>query len=299
MHRPKHVVEYLLFRSIAGLVLILPLRAALGLAWLVAAGTHFLGRVNVERTRNRIREVFGEQKTEKEVRRIAWLAWRNLCFSAIEQIRFPKLTLAKIRKQPMGSLEGDLKKIMEGCESGFIMTTAHFGNWEIAAIAGDLIGLPLFTIVRKQKNPLMNDYINKMRCSFNLELIYRESNIWKSVVDRIKQGKVLAILPDVNVRKGATVDYLNNKATVAPGAAHFAQLANCPIYPVMARRIGWTQHDATLLAPILPDPEADKKADQQRIMQEIMAAFSKEVLKAPEQYFWYNKRWVLDPKSGN
>ena len=109
-YQPKHIVEYLIFRSVAGLVLILPLRAALALAWLVAAGTHFIGHINVERTRKRIRQVFGESKTEKEVRHIAWIAWRNLCFSAIESIRFPKLTLEKVRKQPLATLEPELKK---------------------------------------------------------------------------------------------------------------------------------------------------------------------------------------------
>lgn len=293
--RPKHIVEYLLFRSVAGLVNVLPLRAALGLAWLVAAATHFLGRINVERTRQRIRDVFGGQKTEAEVRRIAWLAWRNLCFSAVESLRFPSLTLDKIRKQPMATLEGKLKKILAECGQGFILATPHFGNWEMAGIAGDLAGIPLFVIVRKQKNPLMNDYINQMRRSFTLEVLYREANMWKGVVDRIKAGKVLAILPDINMKNGITVDYLNGRATVAAGTAHFSRLANCPVYPIFVRRIGWTQHDATLLDPILPDPDADRDADQLRIMQEVLGTFSKEVLAAPEQYFWYNKRWVLDP----
>ena len=103
-------------------------------------------------------------------------------------------------------------------------------------------------------------------------------------------------MPDINARRnGITVDFLNNKATVAPGAAHFAQLGNCPIYPIFVRRIGWTRHDAVLLDPISADAEADRDVDQQRMMQEIMKTFTAEILKTPEQYFWHNKRWVLDP----
>ncbi|MDH3981440.1 MAG: lysophospholipid acyltransferase family protein [Kiritimatiellaceae bacterium] len=293
-YKSKHIVEYLLFRLIAGVVFVLPLRVGLGLAWLVAAGTHFLGRINVERTRARIRAVFGDQKSEKEVRHIAWIAWRNLCFSAIESIRFPKMTLEKFRKQPMAHLEDRLLAAVKACEAGCIIVTPHFGNWEISGIACDLVGVPLFTIVRKQKNILMNNFINKMRQSFNLELLYREARMWKGVTDRLKQGKVLAILPDVNQKSGTTVDYLGGRATVPPGAARFAQMAQCPIFPVVSRRIGWAKHDAILFDPIFPDPTADKTADQQRMMQEIMTVFSKEVLKTPEQYFWYNKRWVLD-----
>jgi lauroyl/myristoyl acyltransferase len=31
------------------------------------------------------------------------------------------------------------------------------------------------------------------------------------------------------------------------------------------------------------------------MMEELMAQFSTAIKANPEQYFWYNKRWVLDP----
>jgi KDO2-lipid IV(A) lauroyltransferase len=296
-HRPKYILEYAVLLISAGLIRSLPLRGALALGWIIAAATHFIARINVARTRKRIRDVLGPDVSEKQVRRVAWIAWRNLCFNAIEGFRFARLTVEKLRRQPLARLEPTLKNIRRECDGGFILATPHMGNWEIAGIAGDLMGLSLFVIVRKQRNPLIDSYINKMRRSFDLEVLYRDAKGWKGVIDRLKQGKILAVLPDIGVRaRGITVDYLNGKATIAPGAAHFAQLANCPVYPIIVRRIGWTKHDAVLLDPIIPNPAADVKEEQKRIMQDIMSAFSREILKTPEQYFWYNKRWVLDPK---
>jgi KDO2-lipid IV(A) lauroyltransferase len=292
-YKPAHLAEYAVVVTIGGLLRILPLRVALGLGWIVAASTHFLGRVHVERTHKRIREVLGEDTPKKEVRHIAWIAWRNLIFNAIDGFRFSKLSAEKIKKHPISHPVDGLQKVLQERDNGFILATPHMGNWEIAAVTGDLLGLPIFAIVRKQRNPLINDYINKMRRSFNLELVFKESKMWRGVVKRIQDGKIMAILPDINNRRGITVDYLNGRATIAPGAAHFAQMANCPIYPVAVRRIGWTQHHAILLAPIYPDPEADRTEDQQRIMQELMSALSAEILKTPEQYFWNTKRWVL------
>ncbi len=294
-YKPKYVAEYLILVMLAWLIRTLPLRAALSLGWIFAAGTHFLGRVKVERTHDRVRKVCGDSYPDKEVRRIAWTSWRNLFFNGIEALRFSKLTLEDIRRQPLAEVEPELKKILSESTNGFILATPHMGNWEIAAVAADLVGVPLFAIARKQKNPLVDAYINKMRSSFGMEVIYRETRMWKSVVDRISAGKVMAILPDIGVRaKGVTVDFMNGSATIAPGAARFAQLADCPIYPVVVRRIGWTRHTAVLLNPVMPDSTADKEEDQLRIMEEMMAAFSLEILKTPEQYFWYNKRWVLE-----
>ena len=292
-HKPAYIAEYVLIVLIGGLIRILPLRAALALGWLVAAGSHFIGRVHIHRTHQRIREVLGADTPEKKVRRIAWIAWRNLIFNAIEGFRFSMLSEKKIRKHPISQTVDAFKKEIEQREEGVILATPHMGNWEIAAVTGNLLGLPIFAIVRKQRNPLINKYINKMRQSFSLELVFKESKSWRGAVRRIKEGKIMAVLPDINTRRGIPVDFLNGKATIAPGAAHFAQMAECPIYPVVVRRIGWTRHEAALLAPIHPDPEADRDAEQLRIMQELMGALSAEILKTPEQYFWNNKRWVL------
>lgn len=295
-YRPRHIAEYAALVLCSGLIRALPLRAALVPGWIFAAFTHWIGRLNVQRTRARIREVCDGRCTEREVRRIAWIAWRNLCFNAIEALRFAALTPEKIRRQPLARLEPGLRRIMAENRTGFILATPHMGNWEIAGIAADLLGIPLFVIVRRQKNPLIDAYINRMRRSFSMEVLYREARMWKGVVQRLREGKVLAILPDINVRaSGVTVDFLNGRATIAAGAAHFAHMADCPVYPVCVRRIGWTRHDAVLLDPVRPDPTVDRETDQQRMMQEIMSALSEEILKTPEQYFWYNKRWVLKP----
>ena len=47
---------------------------------------------------------------------------------------------------------------------------------------------------------------------------------------------------------------------------------------------------------IFPSADIPKKEDISRMMNELMEAFSKEINALPDQYFWYNKRWVLDPK---
>jgi len=292
--KQKYWIEYILLVLIAGFLRALPLRAALSVGWIVAAGTHFLGRIKVERTHQRIREVLGKDCPEKTVRHIAWISWRNLFFNGIDALRFSKLTPQKIQKQPLVHLEEKLKTILKELNHGFILATPHMGNWEIAGVVADLAGIPIVAIARKQKNPLVDGYINKMRQSFSLEILFKHRHIGKGVVERLKNGKTLAILPDINVRnKGVTVGFLNHTATIAPGAAQFAQMANCPIYPICVRRIGWTKHDAILLDPIFPDPTLDKQADQLRMMEALMSALSTEILKTPEQYFWYNKRWVL------
>ncbi len=296
IHRPKHIVEYVLLVLAAGLIRILPLRAALAMGWLVAGGMHYLGGFRKAEAHRRLREVFGERFSEKEVKRIAWLSWRNLCFNAVEAIRFSKLTIEDVKKQPLAQQAPHLLKALEKEENGYIFATIHMGNWDMAGVTADLMGLPIFSIARRQKNPLTDAYLNKARNAFNMEIILNDSKVLKGVIRRIKAGKVLAILPDARSRtKALNINFLNGQANLGAGSALFARQCNCPIYPAVVRRIGWTQHEALVFDPIYPDSSLDKAEDWHRIMQMMMTIFNEEIAKTPEQYFWYNKRWVLDP----
>jgi KDO2-lipid IV(A) lauroyltransferase len=295
-HRPKHVFEYALLVLAGGLIRTLPLRVALALGWLVAAAIHHIGGFRKKEAYRRIRLVFGERFSEKEIRRIAWISWRNLCFNAVEGIRFSKLTVEDVQKQPLAQVIPPLLDALNQRDEGFIFATIHMGNWDMAGITADLLGIPIFSIARRQKNPLTDDYLNRARNAFDMEVILNDSKVLKGVIRRIKAGKVLAILPDVrNKTKALNIRFLNGEANLGAGAALFARQCNCPIYPAVVRRIGWTRHEAVVFDPILPDPSLDKADDWQRIIQQMMDLFTAEIAKTPEQYFWYNKRWVLHP----
>jgi len=296
MHRPKHVVEYVLLVLAGGLLRILPLRAALLLGWVVAAGMHYLGGFRRQEALRRLEEVYGDRFTETERKRIAWISWRNLCFNAVEGIRFSKLTVADVQKQPLAEVIPPLLRALKNRDEGFIFATIHMGNWDLGGITADLLGVPIFSIARRQKNPLTDQYLNQARNAFSMEVLLNDSKVLKGVIRRIRDGRVLAILPDVRNRTQALkINFLNGEANLGAGVALFARQCNCPIYPAVIRRIGWTQHEAVVFDPILPDPTLDKADDWQRMIQQLMDLFTDEISKTPEQYFWYNKRWVLDP----
>jgi KDO2-lipid IV(A) lauroyltransferase len=77
--------------------------------------------------------------------------------------------------------------------------------------------------------------------------------------------------------------------------AMFARHAGVPIFPVVVTRVGWTRHVGRIFAPVESDPAADKQADVQRMSQAVMDIISEAIMTEPGQWFWYNKRWVLEP----
>ena len=297
MIAPKHIVEYATLLLFGSLLRLLPLRLALALGWLIALLMHHLIRFRRAEARRRIRLVLGTAPTQTDINRIAWISWRNLCFNAVEAIRFGRLSADTFHQNPHFQPALDqLANALQQSPSGLIVPTIHMGNWDLAGIATDLHGLPIFTIARRQKNPLTDAYLNRARNHFNMEVLLNDENVLKQIIRRLRNGHLFALLPDVrNPRPVQTIPFLGSTANLGSGAALFARQCNAPIQPAITRRIGWTQHQLTLLTPIHSDPNADKKADQQRIMEQLMEQFTAEINRTPEQYFWYNKRWVLDP----
>jgi KDO2-lipid IV(A) lauroyltransferase len=296
-HPLKHHIEYLLLRLLGAIIRLLPLRLALLLGWLLAATGHHLIRFRRTEARRRITHVLGDELTPKQINHIAWISWRNLCFNAIELLRLNRLTRENFpANETIHPLIDTVKEALEKSPSGLILSTAHMGNWELAGIGIDLHQLPIFSIARRQKNPLTDAYLNRTRNSFNMDVLLNDNHVVREIIRRLKKKQILALLPDVrNPRPAQPVSFLNGTANLGHGVAAFARQCNCPIQPVITHRIGWSQHTYTLLPPITPDPTIEKEVDQQRIMEQLMAQLTTAIKANPEQYFWYNKRWVLDP----
>ena len=295
-YRPKHIVEYLLLRGAAAVLVALPYRAALAFGWLVAGIGFHVARFRRREAERRIREVFGDRFNKAEVRRIAWQSFRNLIFTAVDTIRGPHLTLERFEKvgdytQPVETLRRQLQT-----GRGAVLATPHMGCWEFGGVGMSLVGLPLFVIAGKQRNPLFDKFLTSTRERMGVQVVMRGSSTLRTIIVRLKQGQLTAVLPDVRMpTPGVKVRFLGKEANVGPGLALFARHAGVPVLPSLNYRHGWGRHQGVVYPPINADLQADKDADVQRMMQAVFDVFTEAISRDPGQWFWYNKRWVFDP----
>lgn len=297
-YRLKHIVEYALVRFLFGLVCLMPYRMALGFGWVLARLAYMFAKKRVTEAKRRIREVFGEQYSEHEVTTIAWISLRNVFFNAVELMRLPVMPAeAYIKNLTIhGEAFSELKeKALNG--RGAVATIPHMGNWDLSGLIFHKLGVPVFFLTGVQKNPLTDRFLQNMRNSTGVETIPRtERSLLRKVVRNIKSGQVLAIMSDLRSREpGVEVDFLGGRANLAGGVVAFSQMAGVPVYPVVLRREGWTKYVWEYYDCVEFRSDADKTEERQRVMQEVINIYDSSVRKHPEQYFWYNKRWILDP----
>jgi Kdo2-lipid IVA lauroyltransferase/acyltransferase len=295
-YRFKHVLEYALVRALSGLLNHVPYRAALLFGWILARVAFHVIRFRRREAERRIREVFAGRLTPREVRRVAWDSLRNLFFTAVEIMRGPSMTLKWFQATTSYEAAAEVLRREFALGHGAIAACPHMGSWELAGAGAVLLGIPVFTIAGKQRNPLFDAYLLETRTRMGFDMSERGSGTMRTVIRNLRDGKFFAMLPDVRMPTPALrVKFLGREANIGTGMALFARHADAPICPIVNTRRGWARHVVRAYPPIRPDPEADKDADVQRMTQAVFDVFSEAILAEPGQWFWYNKRWIFDP----
>jgi len=288
-------LEYGAIRFICALVNAIPyplaMAAARGLGWVCVRVLRFKRR----RTEDRIRSVFPNMPQE-EVVSVATRSLQNIFQTGVEMMRAPRLDRAWMdRYVKDGAFYKDRLQAYVDEGKGVVIMVPHSGNWYMAAWSMAKYGLPLFALAARQRNPKLNAWMNRQYG--DIEVLDRDCRDTLSVIRRkLESGRAFAILPDLHVRKkDVDAEFFGGAANVSHAGAMFAVRCGCPIVvAVMTRQDG--RHVFNHLATLRPDPgETDKKGEARRLTRVALKLLSDEVMKNPGDWFWYNKRWILEP----
>ena len=288
-------LEYFLLRFFCAVVNVIPyplaMAAARGLGWMAFTVFGFKRR----RTLERIRGVFPE-KTEREAKAIAVRSLQNILQTAVEMMRAPKLDRKWMdRYVKDGQLYKDKLQTYVDEGKGVVIMVPHSGNWYMAAWSMAKYGLKLFAIAARQRNPKLNAWMNRQYG--DIEVLDRDCrNTLTQIREKLSAGRAFAILPDLrDWDRDVEAEFLGGRANVSRSGAAFAVKCGCPIVVAIMTRQGG-RHVFNHIATLRPNPDAvDKKEEARRLTRETLKLLSDEIMKTPGDWYWFNKRWILEP----
>lgn len=293
----RHICEYVLLRALTAWFCILPYRVALLSAWSIGFFFHHVLRFRVRNAMERLDEVFGDTISRSRKRRIAWISWRNFIFASVDTVRLLVANPEKLRSRVV-----DLDRNTEGLRRHFaggvggVLACAHTGSWDLTGVLMQIIGVPVFFVTGRQNNPLVDAFLNHLRSATGVTSIPRGSMLLRNVIRNLRHGQALGIMPDVrSPTESLAIRFLGKEANVPAGTAMFARQANVPVFTVVPIRIGWMRHRIVVFDPIWPDQSLPKQDDWKRMTQTSFSQIENMLRQYPEQWFWYNKRWILQP----
>lgn len=297
-----HLIEYIGFYAAVAAARALPYRV-------LKAVSSFLGAIlyNMIPRRRKIairnlRIAFGNELSDREIKRIARQSCNSFFLMALEIIRSPFqfegdriLRNSRYRTEHLEALFLKAKRIHEEAR-GCIFVTPHLGNWELLPYVSALIGIPLAIVMRPLDNPYLERAILSSRIASG-QIMIPKKNASFALGRVLRQGKSIGILPDQRTSRGLRVEFFGKKATITPIPAVLALTHNRPVVVVAACRTDDPYYfEGYVSDPIRPDANNDEQAEIVRITREINLRMEEIIRKFPEQYLWLHNRWKESDK---
>jgi len=282
--------------------MLLPRRWAISMARFVGRiAFHFLGRRRNEALLH-LRRVFGQEKPEMEIQRIARGVFENLAFTAVEILQLPKLNREKVENlvdtREAFRVYDELLK--EG--KGLISMTAHLGNWELLAgvfaSSGKYQGA---VVARRARYEPFNQWIVSLRRSLNICTIYRDQAS-REILSLLSQNQCVGLLPDQDVDslKGIFANYFGLPAYTTVGPVRLALSSGAPIVTNFLIRMPDHTYKLVIGDVIRPQIKTNRDDAVQEYTERWMNGFEKVIRDYPEQWVWIHNRWKtqLNQKTG-
>ena len=234
---------------------------------------------------------FGETKTKEEKLEIAKKCYYNFAkYLGINFILNQNTTKQKILKQVVFKNEHFL---LDAIRSGrpIIVTTAHFGQWEIFPLAVAAHFGPSSVLGRRLDSSVMDKILRANRAQFDVELIDKDGGA-KDILKALKARRIVGILVDQNTapKDGIKVQFFGKDVLHTPAASVLAQKTNAIIINAFIYQKGENLNEICFEQPI-DISTFDKEEAVQKATQMQCSACEEMVRARPEEYFWFHQRF--------
>ena len=234
---------------------------------------------------------FGETKTKEEKLEIAKKCYYNFAkYLGINFILNQNTTKQKILEQVVFKNEHFL---LDAMKSGrpIIVTTAHFGQWEIFGLAVAAHFGASSALGRRLDSSVMDKILKANRAQFDVELIDKNGGA-KDILKALKARRIVGILVDQNTapKDGIKVQFFGKDVLHTPAASVLAQKTNALIINAFIYQKDENLSEICFEQPI--DISTFDKEDAVQKATQMQCSACEEMVRArPEEYFWFHQRF--------
>ena len=242
-----------------------------------------------------LRRVFGGRISDAAVRELAQAFYGHCARMLVEFVTFPWLSAA--RRRALIRVE-NIEAIMRVYERGrgVLVLAGHFGNWEVATVAG-IGNFPRyrgqFHILRRPLSPRWLDRLVTRRFRRAGLGVLPKKGTLDAIMERLAAADAVVFVLDQHAggRDGVAVDFFDHPAWTFRSLALISLATGVPVVPVASWREPDGQHvlrfEEALPIVECADPDEAIRANTRA----YNAALERLVLRHPEQWFWMHRRW--------
>lgn len=230
-------------------------------------------------------------KSDEEILRIARGVYRNMGIVAAEFFDLPRLTKENIGELVDAEGIDHCRRALEKGR-GVLLFGAHFGNWELEAVAASLLIKPLVVIYRPLDSSLLDRLVLKVRSATGNTPLPKERAM-RAMLRSLKNNEMLGILIDQNVAwyEGVFIDYFGRPACTTDGLALLALHTEAPVLPGYMARLPNGRYRLVIGPEVEVIRTGNREADVLANTQRFTEIIEETVRQYPDQWLWVHQRW--------
>lgn len=270
-----------------------------GMARVAGAGIgalafRLLGRLRLVGLRNL--ELAFPEKSVAERERLLHVEYRNLGYLLAEFCQMPGYSADRAsRFIRYEGLENYLRARDRG--KGVLVLTGHLGAWELSSFYHSLMGMPMGMVIRRLDNPLVDAFVNRVRCLHGNRVIHKD-DFARGLIASMRAGETVGILMDTNMTppQGVFVPFFGVQACTASGMARIALKTGAAVVPgFLLWEEGEQKYVLRFGEEVAVTSTGDAEADALANTARFTAVIEGYIRQYPEQWLWMHRRWKTRP----
>ena len=291
----RETVEFVLVRSLVHGIGSLPRGLArwtgASIGWVAYTILGRLRRVGLKNLQLAFPD-WGKERHEQTLR----LLYRNLGWLLAEFCLMPGYTAETAsRFIRYEGLENYLKARDRG--KGVLVLTGHLGAWELSSFYHSLMGYPMAMVIRRLDNPLVDAFVNRIRCIHGNRVIHKD-DFARGLIASMRGRETVGFLMDTNMTppQGVFVPYFGLMACTASGMARVAAKTGAAVVPGF---LLWEEMEKKYVLRFGEELAVVNTGDSEQDAVTNTAAFTavieSYVRRYPDQWLWVHRRWKTRP----
>jgi len=190
----------------------------------------------------------------------------------------------------------NIRDLLAKTNKGFILLTAHVGNWQVAMTALRKFGRTVYLMMRPEDNIAVKKALNIDNEGETVKIIYTDDSLG-GVVEAMKavnQGSLVSIMGDRTYGYSATeASVLGGVVRFPYGAFSIAAAVQCPVVVLLSAKVGGKKYivDVTHIIPAPAGVRGKRDEEMKAATQEFARILEEYVTAYPFQWFVFRDIW--------
>ncbi|SFS11862.1 KDO2-lipid IV(A) lauroyltransferase [Granulicella pectinivorans] len=289
-------LEFMALRGFVGVLGGLPRGVArqlgAGIGWVAYKALGRLRRVGQQNLAMALPE-----KTDEEREAILQRVYRNLGYQIAEFCQMAGYSQAEASSFiSYDGFEHFSAAMARG--KGVFVLTGHLGAWELSSFYHSLMGHPMDMVIRRLDNPLVDTYVNRIRCLYGNRVLHKD-DFARGLIASMRAGRAVGVLMDTNMTppQGVFVPFFGQLACTASGVARVVQKTGAAVLPGF---LLWqeTERKYRLVfgKELAVVSTGNAEADALSNTAQFTAVLEEYIRRYPDQWLWMHRRWKTRPE---